>query len=77
MVTGRRLIKEARKRRGMTQLDLAEFAGMSERQVRRLESGEAAVSFNQLRYIVEEVCRLNFIELQRELANEIVETSPV
>lgn len=49
---GAQLIREARKRRGMTQAQLAALAGTTQSAIARLESGRTAPSFDDVvRYL--------------------------
>jgi transcriptional regulator with XRE-family HTH domain len=45
---GNDLIREARRRRGMTQAQLAELAGTTQSAIARLESGRTAPSFDEV-----------------------------
>lgn len=69
MVSGHDVIRVARTRRGMTQLDIALSIGACERQIRRWETGEMPVPFNIVRNI-SALCGMNLIELLTELTDE-------
>ena len=47
------VIKEVRKQRGLTQLDLSEHANLSERTIQRIENNEVEPSFFSLKSIGE------------------------
>lgn len=61
---GGELVREARKRAGMTQAQLAERAGTTQSAIARLESGRTSPSFEQ----VERLMRLCGFQLIVELA---------
>lgn len=61
---GGELVREARKRAGMTQARLAELAGTTQSAIARLESGRNSPSFEQ----VERLMRLCGFQLIVELA---------
>jgi transcriptional regulator with XRE-family HTH domain len=63
-VIGGELVREARKRAGMTQAQLAELAGTTQSAIARLESGRHSPSFEQ----VENLMRLCGFQLIVELA---------
>lgn len=50
-----RLIRQARKRSGYTQLDLAEKIGISFQPINRIENGFESVSLHNLRLICEAI----------------------
>ena len=49
---GNDLVREARKRAGLTQRELAEFAGTTQSALARVESGRTAPSFDQVLRLV-------------------------
>ena len=49
------LIKTARKRKGLTQIDLAERVGLSHAPIHHLESGGESISLKNLRLIANEL----------------------
>ncbi len=61
---GGELVREARKRAGLTQRELAERAGLSQPAIARLESGRTSPSLEQ----VQRLMRLAGFELLVELA---------
>lgn len=61
---GGELVREARKRAGITQAQLAELAGTTQSAIARLESGRTSPSFEQ----VERLMRLCGFQLIVELA---------
>lgn len=61
---GGELVREARKRAGMTQTALADLAGTTQSSIARLESGRTSPSFEQ----VERLMRLCGFQLMVELA---------
>jgi len=63
-VIGGELVREARKRAGITQAHLAELAGTTQSAIARLESGRNSPSFEQ----VERLMRLCGFQLIVELA---------
>jgi transcriptional regulator with XRE-family HTH domain len=63
-VIGGELVREARKRAGMTQAYLAELAGTTQSAIARMESGRTSPSFEQ----VERLMRLCGFQLIVELA---------
>jgi transcriptional regulator with XRE-family HTH domain len=63
-VIGGELVREARKRAGMTQAKLADLAGTTQSSIARLESGRSSPSFEQ----VERLMRLCGFQLIVELA---------
>ena len=63
-VIGGELVREARKRAGMTQAQLAAVAGTTQSAIARLESGRTSPSFEQ----VERLMRLCGFQLIVELA---------
>ncbi len=68
MIHGSDVIKEARIRRCLTQLDVALVIGTSDRQLRRWESGEQPVPFNVVRNICQ-ACGVGMIEILQDMAD--------
>jgi transcriptional regulator with XRE-family HTH domain len=52
MVLGGNLVKEARRRAGLTQLQLADLAGTTQSAIARLESGRTDPTFGQLQKLL-------------------------
>lgn len=64
---GNDLIREARKRRGLTQAQLAEMAGTTQSAIARLESGRTAPSFDDvIRYLRLMDLDLDFMLVERD-----------
>ncbi len=64
---GNDLIREARKRRGLTQAELAELAGTTQSAIARLESGRTAPSFDDvIRYLRLMDLDLDFMIVERD-----------
>ena len=53
MVLGGNLVREARRRAGLTQVQLAELAGTTQSAIARLESGRTDPTFGQLQKLLE------------------------
>ena len=53
MVLGGNLVREARRRAGLTQVQLAEKAGTTQSAIARLESGRTDPTFGQLQKLLE------------------------
>ncbi|TKB53292.1 helix-turn-helix domain-containing protein [Ferrimonas aestuarii] len=64
------ILKVAREKRGVTQEDLAELAGCSDRQVRRWESGDSEITYNRLRSLCIYTLGLEWLELLREVEGD-------
>ncbi|MFT4229083.1 MAG: helix-turn-helix transcriptional regulator [Microbacterium sp.] len=79
---GNDLIREARKRRGLTQRQLAELAGTTQSAIARLESAKTAPSFDDvIRYLRLMDLDLDFMLVERDdsdwsLAQPLVELPP-
>lgn len=64
---GNDLIREARRRRGLTQAQLAELAGTTQSAIARLESGRTSPSFDDvLRYLRLLDLDLDFMLVERD-----------
>lgn len=80
---GNDLIREARKRRGLTQRQLAELAGTTQSAIARLESAATAPSFDDvIRYLRLMDLDLDFMLIERDdsdwsLAEPLMRRSPM
>ena len=59
------VIKEVRKQKGLTQLDLSEHANLSERTIQRIENNEVEPSFYSLKSIGE-ILEIDLQEIKNE-----------
>jgi transcriptional regulator with XRE-family HTH domain len=67
-------IKEIRKQKGLTQLELSEYANLSERTVHRIEKDEVEPSFYSLKSIGE-ILKVDLVEIKAK--NSTVLTSKI
>ncbi|WP_460569410.1 helix-turn-helix transcriptional regulator [Humibacter soli] len=79
---GNDLIREARKRRGLTQAQLAELAGTTQSAIARLEAAKTAPSFDDvIRYLRLMDLDLDFMLVERDdsdwlLAAPLIDVTP-
>jgi transcriptional regulator with XRE-family HTH domain len=68
------VIKEVRKQKGLTQLDLSEYANLSARTIQRIENNEVEPSFYSLKSIGE-ILEIDLQEIRNE--NSLIFTSKI
>jgi len=67
---GFKILRAGRTIRGLTQSEVAEFYGVSERTYQRWEKGLARVSFDDVSAICDQVFRLGIDEIKAVISDE-------